>query len=118
MAYMTRIGLWGQGQAFPEFTQFINAVERRGVGAMEIVAMDMKVSYFPELFSKGYFQQRGLYLARQLSFRGVTFRVEEVALSDEFIKIYDESVKLWMECRRQFQVRVYANEANGKYRLF
>ena len=43
MAYMTRLGLWGTGQAFPEFTDFINAVERRGVGAMEIVAMDMKV---------------------------------------------------------------------------
>lgn len=44
MAYMTRIGLWGQGQAFREFSDFINAVEKRGVGAMEIVAMDMKVS--------------------------------------------------------------------------
>ncbi|CAJ0599514.1 unnamed protein product [Cylicocyclus nassatus] len=89
MAYMTRLGLWGQGQAFPEFTNFINAVERRGVGAMEIVAMDMK--------------QRGLYLARQLSFRGVSFTVQEVPLSDEFVKIYDDSVKLWLECRRQFQ---------------
>ncbi|WKY00151.1 hypothetical protein Q1695_014762 [Nippostrongylus brasiliensis] len=90
MAYMTRLGLWGEGQAFPEFSNFINAVEKRGVGAMEIVAMDMK--------------QRGLYLARQLSFRGVSFNVQEVPLSDEFIKIYDDSVKLWLECRRQFQV--------------
>ncbi|EYB83525.1 hypothetical protein Y032_0334g2852 [Ancylostoma ceylanicum] len=89
MAYMTRLGLWGQGQAFPEFINFINAVERRGVGAMEIVAMDMK--------------QRGLYLARQLSFRGVSFTVQEVPLSDEFVKVYDDSVKLWLECRRQFQ---------------
>lgn len=47
---------------------------------------------------------RGLYLARQLSFQGVTFRVEEVQLDEEFIRIYDESVRLWMECRRQFQV--------------
>ncbi|KAL4001691.1 P-loop containing NTP hydrolase pore-1 family protein [Acanthocheilonema viteae] len=89
MAYMTRIGLWGQGQAFREFSDFINAVEKRGVGAMEVVAMDMK--------------QRGLYLARQLSFRGVTFRVEEVPLSADFIEIYDASVKIWLECRRQFQ---------------
>lgn len=49
-------------------------------------------------------QQRGLYLARQLSFRGVTFRVEEVPLSGEFIEVYDDAVKLWLECRRQFQV--------------
>ncbi|KAM3724205.1 Protein strawberry notch [Dirofilaria immitis] len=89
MAYMTRIGLWGQGQAFREFSDFINAVEKRGVGAMEVVAMDMK--------------QRGLYLARQLSFRGVSFRVEEVPLSADFIEVYDESVKIWLECRRQFQ---------------
>ncbi|EFO21446.2 hypothetical protein LOAG_07043 [Loa loa] len=89
MAYMTRIGLWGQGQAFREFSDFINAVEKRGVGAMEVVAMDMK--------------QRGLYLARQLSFRGVSFRVEEVPLSADFIEVYDASVKIWLECRRQFQ---------------
>uniref|UniRef100_A0A915PC79 Uncharacterized protein n=1 Tax=Setaria digitata TaxID=48799 RepID=A0A915PC79_9BILA len=89
MAYMTRLGLWGQGQAFREFSDFINAVEKRGVGAMEVVAMDMK--------------QRGLYLARQLSFRGVSFRVEEVPLSAEFIEVYDASVKIWLECRRQFQ---------------
>uniref|UniRef100_A0A0R3RFZ8 AAA_34 domain-containing protein n=1 Tax=Elaeophora elaphi TaxID=1147741 RepID=A0A0R3RFZ8_9BILA len=89
MAYMTRIGLWGQGQAFREFSDFINAVEKRGVGAMEVVAMDMK--------------QRGLYLARQLSFRGVSFRVDEVPLSADFIEVYDASVKIWLECRRQFQ---------------
>ena len=46
MAYMTRIGLWGVGQSFQDFNAFIDAVERRGVGAMEIVAMDMKVGEF------------------------------------------------------------------------
>lgn len=51
-----------------------------GVGAMEIVAMDMKL--------------RGMYIARQLSFHGVTFKIEEVPLSDEFQSIYDDSVAL------------------------
>lgn len=54
MAYMIRLGLWGKGQAFPEFSDFINAVERRGVGAMEIVAMDMKVcltAFYSMLFA-------------------------------------------------------------------
>uniref|UniRef100_A0A915DG43 Strawberry notch n=1 Tax=Ditylenchus dipsaci TaxID=166011 RepID=A0A915DG43_9BILA len=88
MAYMTRLGLWGTGQTFETFTDFIHAVENRGVGAMEMVAMDMKL--------------RGLYLARQLSFKGAGFRVDEVMLSSDFVQIYDESVKLWMECRRQF----------------
>lgn len=43
MAYMSRLGIWGPGTQFPEFQDFIKSVERRGVGAMEIVAMDMKV---------------------------------------------------------------------------
>jgi hypothetical protein len=90
MAYMTRLGLWGKGQTFHSFHDFIHAVEDRGVGAMELVAMDMKL--------------RGLYLARQLSFKGVDFSVQEVMLTNDFIHMYDESVKLWMECRRQFQV--------------
>lgn len=47
---------------------------------MEIVAMDMKL--------------RGMYIARQLSFHGVTFKIEEVPLSKEFEKVYDESVLL------------------------
>ena len=43
MAYMVRLGLWGEGTPFTEFGDFISAVEKRGVGAMEIVAMDMKL---------------------------------------------------------------------------
>ena len=53
---------------------------------MEIVAMDMKL--------------RGSYIARQLSFHGVSFRIEEVMLHDDFRRMYDDSVKLvgagWM----------------------
>lgn len=47
---------------------------------MEIVAMDMKL--------------RGMYIARQLSFHGVTFKIEEVPLSESFRKAYDDSVDL------------------------
>ncbi|XP_017052174.1 protein strawberry notch isoform X2 [Drosophila ficusphila] len=88
MAYMVRLGLWGQGTAFANFNDFITAVERRGVGAMEIVAMDMKL--------------RGMYIARQLSFKGVSFKIEEVPLSKEFRKIYDQSVELWVEAMQKF----------------
>lgn len=89
MAYMTRLGIWGEGTPFPEFTDFISAVEKRGVGAMEIVAMDMKL--------------RGMYIARQLSFHGVAFKIEEVPLSPDFVKVYDDSVKLWVEAMQMFQ---------------
>ncbi|XP_056117536.1 protein strawberry notch homolog 1 isoform X1 [Rhinichthys klamathensis goyatoka] len=89
MAYMNRLGIWGEGTPFKEFTNFIQAVERRGVGAMEIVAMDMKL--------------RGMYIARQLSFTGVTFKIEEVPLTQSYIKMYNKSVRLWVSAREKFQ---------------
>lgn len=52
----------------------------RGVGAMEIVAMDMKVS--------------GMYIARQLSFSGVSFRIEEIGLDSDFKLVYNKAAKL------------------------
>uniref|UniRef100_A0A2M4AB38 Putative nuclear helicase mop-3/sno dead-box superfamily n=1 Tax=Anopheles triannulatus TaxID=58253 RepID=A0A2M4AB38_9DIPT len=88
MAYMVRLGIWGQGTPFPTFNDFIQAVEKRGVGAMEIVAMDMKL--------------RGMYIARQLSFHGVTFKIEEVPLTKEFKQVYDASVELWVEAMQKF----------------
>ncbi|XP_073258615.1 protein strawberry notch homolog 1-like isoform X3 [Porites lutea] len=89
MAYMSRLGIWGLGTPFREFSDFIQAVERRGVGAMEIVAMDMKL--------------RGMYMTRQLSFNGVTFDIKELPLTKDFIDMYDASVKLWTEAREKFE---------------
>lgn len=47
---------------------------------MEIVAMDMKL--------------RGMYIARQLSFKGATFKVDEVPLTEAFKRAYNDSVEL------------------------
>lgn len=88
MAYMVRLGIWGDGTPFPTFMDFINAVEKRGVGAMEIVAMDMKL--------------RGMYIARQLSFHGVSFKIEEVPLADAFRETYDKAVSVWVEAMQRF----------------
>lgn len=87
MAYMTRLGLWGPGTAFPDFSDFVSTVEKRGVGAMELVAIDMKL--------------RGVYIARQLSFSGVQFRVEEIKLSKRFTSLYDECVLLWVTAKER-----------------
>ncbi|KAM9794146.1 protein strawberry notch homolog 1 isoform X1 [Syngnathus typhle] len=89
MAYMNRLGIWGHKTPFREFGNFIQAVERRGVGAMEIVAMDMKL--------------RGMYIARQLSFTGVTFKIDEVPLTHRYIQMYNKSVRLWVSAREKFQ---------------
>ncbi|XP_020810119.1 protein strawberry notch homolog 1 isoform X2 [Drosophila serrata] len=88
MAYMVRLGLWGPGTAYGEFFEFVNSVEKRGIGAMEIVAMDMKL--------------RGTYIARQLSFKDVTFRIEEVIMSKEFRKTYNLAAELWAEINKKF----------------
>ena len=50
MAYMVRLGLWGPGTAFHDFPAFHKAIKDGGVGAMELVALDMK--------------RRGLYASR------------------------------------------------------
>uniref|UniRef100_A0A4W3IIU9 Protein strawberry notch homolog 2 n=1 Tax=Callorhinchus milii TaxID=7868 RepID=A0A4W3IIU9_CALMI len=89
MAYMCRLGIWGEGTPFRQFEDFLHAIEKRGVGAMEIVAMDMKVS--------------GMYIARQLSFSGVTFRIEEIPLDDGFKLVYNSAALLWAEAMNLFQ---------------
>uniref|UniRef100_A0A8C2QP55 Protein strawberry notch homolog 2 n=1 Tax=Cricetulus griseus TaxID=10029 RepID=A0A8C2QP55_CRIGR len=89
MIYMSRLGIWGEGTPFRTFEEFLHAIEKRGVGAMEIVAMDMKVS--------------GMYIARQLSFSGVTFRIEEIPLSPAFEQVYNRAARLWAEALSLFQ---------------
>lgn len=63
----------------------------RGIGGMEIVAMDLKL--------------RGAYMARQLSFQGVKFAVEEVKMTSEFEKMYNEAVDL--VCKIYSQIFCY-----------
>ncbi|XP_029938370.1 strawberry notch homolog 2b isoform X5 [Salarias fasciatus] len=88
MIYMSRLGIWGEGTPFRAFDDFLHAIEKRGVGAMEIVAMDMKVS--------------GMYIARQLSFSGVSFRIEEIGLDSDFKLVYNKAATLWAEALRLF----------------
>ncbi|KAE8294352.1 Protein strawberry notch-like protein 2 [Larimichthys crocea] len=88
MIYMSRLGIWGEGTPFRTFEDFLHAIEKRGVGAMEIVAMDMKVS--------------GMYIARQLSFSGVSFRIEEIGLDSDFKVVYNKAAKLWAEALQVF----------------
>ncbi|XP_070787967.1 protein strawberry notch homolog 2 [Pituophis catenifer annectens] len=89
MIYMSRLGIWGEGTPFRSFEDFLHAIEKRGVGAMEIVAMDMKVN--------------GMYIARQLSFSGVTFRIEEIPLDAAYKDVYNKAAKLWAEALVVFQ---------------
>lgn len=88
LGYMTRLGIWGGGTAYATFTEFCNAIERRGVGAMELVAVDLKM--------------RGSYIARQLSFKTTSFEIRVAELDDKFVRVYDECVDLWALALRYF----------------
>lgn len=37
---------------------------------------------------------RGMYIARQLSFAGVTFKIDEVPLTGDYIRMYNKAVRL------------------------
>ncbi|KAH8874996.1 Protein strawberry notch [Schistosoma japonicum] len=108
MAYMTRLGLWGDGTPFKTFNSFIQTLERRGVGAMELVAMDMKL--------------RGMYIARQLSFHGVNFSIKEVLIEnvklgdDSFIHVYNQSTDLWVYAYRFFSEASRLLDLSDRYR--
>ena len=100
MAYMVRLGIWGKGTPFKEFSDFNSTVDRRGVGAMELVAIDMKLS--------------GRYIARQLSFKGVDFEIVEVNLSEQDEQLYDECVGLWEDARVKFDTALNLMEEDPK----
>ena len=76
LAYAARLGLWGTGD-FPFATRadFVAAMEKGGVAAMEVLARDLKAL--------------GLYAARSLSFEGIEYEIVEHRLTAEQIRIYD-----------------------------
>ncbi|KAE8733509.1 metacaspase-4-like [Hibiscus syriacus] len=64
---------------------FTVALEKGGVGALELVAMEMKA--------------RGMYLCRTLSYKGVEFEVIEAPLEAEMEAMYKKAAELWAELR-------------------
>ncbi|CAM9481207.1 unnamed protein product, partial [Phaeothamnion confervicola] len=89
MGYMSRLGLWGPETAYPEFEDFIDSVDRRGVGAMELVAMHLK--------------GEGAMLSRTLSYSGCSFDLVEDGMSVLDEKRYNAAVKYWQGLWKVFQ---------------
>jgi predicted RNA methylase len=76
LAYASRLGLWQSGDfPFASRDEFIGAIEKGGVAAMEVVCRDLK--------------SLGLYLSRSLSFDGVDYDALEVPLTADQVSIYD-----------------------------
>ena len=88
MAYAVRLGLWGSANPlYPTFDSFQDALKRRGVGAMEMLALEMK--------------RKGLFLARTLSWEGADFHTVEVRLGPKQIASYDGAVQWWFKVKRE-----------------
>ena len=76
LAYAPRLGLWGgDATAFNDRPDFVGAMERGGVAALEIIARDLKAL--------------GLYQARALSYHGVEVDILEHALTAPQRDIWD-----------------------------
>ena len=52
---MEGLGLWGEGLPFRNFNSFLESISRRGLGAAEMLAMEMKSA--------------GVYVSRGLSYK-------------------------------------------------
>ncbi|KAI5574605.1 hypothetical protein BDE02_10G155400 [Populus trichocarpa] len=85
MGYMVRLGLWGDGTCFDVFQKFLGVLEKGGVGALELVAMDMKA--------------RGMYVCRTLSYKGAEFEIVEAPLEPEMMDMYKKAAEFWAELR-------------------
>lgn len=99
MAYAVRLGLWGPGTNFPTFDMFKQSLEKRGVGAMEMLALEMK--------------QSGSFVARTLSWDGAEFNTVQVSLSDDLVNVYDLSVKWWNRVKEEMESIVKVPAMNG-----
>lgn len=76
LAYASRLGLWGGPEApFVTREDFLDAMDKGGVAAMELVARELKAL--------------GLYLARSLSFEGVEYEALRHDLTEDDIAIWD-----------------------------
>ncbi|KAL4533952.1 hypothetical protein Ndes2526B_g07167 [Nannochloris sp. 'desiccata'] len=109
MAYMSRLGLFGAGSAFPTFEDFLASLKKKGISFLELLAMELKGN--------------GFYLARGLSFRSAEFLELEIPLTQDQIHIYDAAVQMWVDLRAALTQAVAAcsdRKKDGKdpFRIF
>jgi hypothetical protein len=101
LAYAARLGLWGTGD-FPFATRadFVAAMEKGGVAAMEVLARDLKAL--------------GLYAARSLSFEGIEYEIVEHTLTQEQIRIYDTYADAFQIIHRNLTEALKAANITGE----
>eukprot|EP00930_Biecheleria_cincta_P044883 TRINITY_DN30922_c0_g1_i1.p1 TRINITY_DN30922_c0_g1~~TRINITY_DN30922_c0_g1_i1.p1 ORF type:complete len:1561 (-),score=286.50 TRINITY_DN30922_c0_g1_i1:353-5035(-) len=113
MQYMVRLGLWGSsGQStedssalpFPTFHAFRSLVEKGGVSAMELVAVQLRLS--------------GSLSCRSLAFSGTKFDLCIATMTPSGSEQYDQATELWQDLRRFLdlcqEMDMFSNEKNRR----
>uniref|UniRef100_J3MRB3 PHD-type domain-containing protein n=1 Tax=Oryza brachyantha TaxID=4533 RepID=J3MRB3_ORYBR len=106
LGYMVRLGLWGDGTSFQNFQKFLGALEKGGVGALELVAMDMKA--------------RGMYVCRTLSYKGAAFAAVEAPLEERMMNMYRKAAEFWAELRVELlsAIEYYAEDKGNSSQIW
>jgi hypothetical protein len=99
LAYLTRLGLWGENPAFHNIEDFISKVSDGGIASMELVARDMKAM--------------GMYLARNLSYKGVEYNTLSHELTPMQQEIYDTLALGWQKILQNMNDVLKDTNANG-----
>lgn len=81
LAFVSRLGLWGDGTQFSGVDDFVGKIGGSGMAAMELVARDMKAT--------------GTYISRNLSYDGVGYERLEHTLTKDQIYMYDTMSEGW-----------------------
>jgi hypothetical protein len=90
LSIMDRLGLWGSHSCFDNAAAFASILSGGGVGAMEMLATDLK--------------GRGRLVSRTLSYNNASYNLEEVKLGVEFAQMYDKVVEFWGEIFEEIKV--------------
>jgi antirestriction protein ArdC/phage/plasmid primase-like uncharacterized protein len=104
LSYADRLGLWGEGTPFADTNSFITGVSKGGIASMELISRDMKAM--------------GMYLARSLSYDGVSYERLEHTLSDLQEDIYNELAGAWQvvlnNVEQALEITQAGKNGNGK----
>ncbi len=99
LAYCNRLGLWGVGTPFVSFKAFASNMEKRGLGALEMLALEMKA--------------RGSYVSRGLSWIGAEFELHEYDLLPEDETMYEGACHFFQKLRYELEMAIEITGAEG-----
>lgn len=99
MAYASRLGLWGPGTSFSDFRVFAETMDKRGVAALEMLALELKAS--------------GAYVSRGLSWAKCEFDHVTCRLDDDAVRVYDSLAAWWRALRPALERALKVIEKSG-----